>query len=135
MREMIGQDGVKFIQPLGRPEWIAEDRFDLVTALVGSGPAFVYRFIDALSMASARLGLPEREAQDLAIAMVQGAAALAAQSEHSPGQLANMVASKGGVTREGLDVLDQDEAMLRLVTQTLRSARDRSMEMAREARD
>ena len=123
-----------FMQPLGLPEWVAEDRFDLVTALAGSGPAFVYRFIDALSVASVRLGLPEREAKDLALAMVEGAAALASQSEHSPGKLADMVASKGGVTREGLDVLDDGEALVKLMTQTLRSARDRSAEMAREAR-
>lgn len=122
------------MKPLGRPEWVAEDRFDLVTALAGSGPAFVYRFIDALSVASVRLGLPEREAQDLALAMVGGAAALASQSEHAPGRLAEMVASTGGVTRAGLDVLDADEALVRLMTQTLRAARDRSAEMAREAR-
>ena len=123
------------MQPLGLPEWVAEDRFDLVTALAGSGPAFVYRFIDALSVAAVRLGLPEREAQALAIAMVEGAAALAAQSEHSPGKLADMVASKGGVTREGLDVLDDGEALAKLMTKTLRAARDRSIEMAREARE
>lgn len=125
---------IEFMRPLGQPEWVAEDRFDLVTALAGSGPAFVYRFIDALSVASVRLGLPEREANDLAIAMVEGAAALASQSEHSPGKLADMVASKGGVTREGLDVLDADEALVKLMTQTLRAGRDRSAEMAREAR-
>jgi len=126
---------VTFLQPLGRPQWVAEDRFDLVTALAGSGPAFVYRFIDALSAASVRLGLPQQEAQELALAMVEGASALAAQSEHSPGKLADMVASKGGVTRKGLDVLDENEALVKLLTQTLRSARDRSAEMAREARN
>lgn len=120
---------------LGTPHWIGEERFDLVTALAGSGPAFVYRFIDALSVASVRLGLPEEESRGLAIAMVEGAAALAAESEHHPGKLADMVASKGGVTREGLDVLDDGEALIRLVTQTLRAARDRSAEMAREARE
>ncbi|TIX52112.1 pyrroline-5-carboxylate reductase [Alteraurantiacibacter aquimixticola] len=122
------------LAPLGTPEWIGEDRFDLVTALAGSGPAFVYRFIDALGAASIRLGLPEEQARRLALAMVEGASALAAQSEHDPGKLADMVASKGGVTRAGLDVLDDGEALGRLVTETLRAARDRSAEMAREAR-
>lgn len=120
--------------PLGTPEWIGEDRFDLVTALAGSGPAFVYRFIDSLGASATRLGLPEDQARRLALAMVEGAAALAAKSEHDPATLADMVASKGGVTRAGLDVLDDSEAMARLITECLRAARDRSAEMAREAR-
>ncbi len=123
------------MQPLGTPEWIAEDKFDLVTALAGSGPAFVYRFIDALGAAATRLGLPEEQARRLALAMVEGASALAAHSPHDPGKLAGMVASKGGVTRAGLDVLDDGEALGRVVTDCLRAARDRSAEMAREARD
>ena len=125
---------VDFLRPLGQPQWVGEDRFDLVTALAGSGPAFVYRFIDALSAGAIRLGLPEDQARALALAMVEGAAALAAQSEHAPGKLAEMVASKGGVTRAGLDVLDDSEALVRLATETLRAARDRSAAMAREAR-
>lgn len=124
-----------FHRPLGTPAWISEDRFDLVTALAGSGPAFVYRFIEALAAAAVRLGLPEDDAQVLAIAMTEGASALAARSEHDPGQLADMVASPGGVTRKGLDVLDEDEALVRLICATLRAARDRSAEMAREVRD
>lgn len=120
---------------LGTPEWVGEDRFDLVTALAGSGPAFVYRFIDALGSAAVRLGLPEEQARALAIAMTEGAAALASASEHSPGKLADMVASPGGVTRKGLDVLDEDEALTQLMTKCLRAARDRSAEMSREARD
>ncbi len=123
------------MQPLGTPEWIGEDKFDLVTALAGSGPAFVYRFIDALGAASIRLGLSEEQARQLALAMVEGASALAAQSEHDPAKLADMVASKGGVTRAGLDVLDDGDALTQLVTVCLRAARDRSAEMAREARE
>lgn len=124
-----------FMEPLGTPAWVPEDRYDLVTALAGSGPAFVYRFIDALGAAAVRLGLSEAQARELAIAMTEGATALAAQSEHQPGRLADMVASPGGVTRAGLDVLDNGEAMTQLITKTLRAARDRSVEMAREARD
>ena len=66
--------------------------------------------------------------------MVEGAAALAAGSEHDPGELARRVASPGGVTQAGLDALDEDEALRRLVGKTLRAARDRSAEMAAEAR-
>lgn len=122
------------MRPLGSPEWIGQDKFDLVTALAGSGPAFVYRFIDALGAAATRLGLPEEQARAMALAMVEGAAALAVQSPHDPGRLADMVASKGGTTRAGLDVLDEDGVLNGLVTETLRAARDRSAEMTRDAR-
>ncbi len=123
------------LQPLGTPEWLAEEGlFDLVTALAGSGPAFVYRFIDALAAGATRLGLPAEQAQRLAVATVEGSAALASASPHSPGELANRVASPGGTTRAGLDVLDHDAALAALIEATLKAARDRSAEMAREAR-
>jgi pyrroline-5-carboxylate reductase len=116
------------------PEWIAEADFDLVTAARRVGPAFVYRFIDALAQAATRLGLPEPEARRLALATVDGAAALAAASPHDPGELARRVASPGGVTQAGLDALDNGDALGALMQATLRAARDRSAEMAAEAR-
>lgn len=125
----------RFMAHLGQVEWLAsEDLFDLITALSGSGPAFVYRFIDALARGAAELGLPPDQAERLAVAMVEGAAALAAAAEHAPGELARRVASPGGVTQVGLDILDRDHALARLVTETLRGARDRSAEMAAKAR-
>ena len=124
----------ELLAPLGTPEWIGEDQFDLVTALAGSGPAFVYRFIDALAVAAADLGLPEEQAGRLALATVEGAAALAAASEHDPGELARRVASPGGVTQAGLDALDDGDSLRMLVEKTLTAARDRSAEMAAEAR-
>ena len=68
------------------------------------------------------------------LSMVEGASALAASSEHSPGELARRVASPGGTTQAGLDVLDRGGAFARLIEDTLRGARDRSAEMAAEAR-
>lgn len=121
---------------LGSAEWFADERhFELVTSLIGCGPAFVYRFIDALSAGAARLGLDKAQAERLALRMVEGAAALAATSSHSPHDLARKVASPGGSTQKGLDVLDSGDALVNLVTETLRAARDRGREMAAEARD
>lgn len=123
------------MDPLGTAEWLDDEaQMDLVTALAGSGPAFVYRFIDALAQGAGELGLPGEQAERLALAMVEGAAALAAASEHSPGELARRVASPGGVTQAGLDMLDRDRALGELVEKTLRAARDRSVEMAAQAR-
>lgn len=121
--------------PLGRAEWLADEaQMDLLTALAGSGPAFVYRFIDALATGAAALGMDRAQADRLALAMVEGSAALAAASPDGPGALADKVASPGGVTRKGLDVLDADRRMVRLAEDTLRAARDRSAEMALAAR-
>lgn len=121
--------------PLGTSEWLADEgQLDAVTALAGSGPAFVYRFIDALAGAGAELGLEPGQAQRLALAMVEGAGALAAASADSPGELARKVTSPGGTTAAGLAVLDADQALVRLVEATLRAARDRGAELARAAR-
>lgn len=125
---------VALMDPLGTPEWVGEAEFDLVTALTGSGPGFVYRFIDALAAAAADLGLPREQAQRMALAMVEGASALAAASPDSPAALADRVASPGGMTREGLNVLDADGALVVLLTETLRTARDRGAELSAAAR-
>lgn len=125
----------RLMAALGQAEWLAhEDQMDLVTALAGSGPAFVYRFIDALAGGAAALGLDRAQANRLALAMVEGAAALAAASPHAPAELARRVASPGGVTQVGIDVLDADDRLLHLLTDTLRGARDRSAEMTQQAR-
>ena len=117
--------------PLGLVEWIADEaHFDAVTALSGSGPAFVYRFIDALASGGAALGLPAAQAARLALATVEGAALLAAASDLSPSDLADRVASKGGSTRAGLDVLDADAALVGLLRAALKAAERRNGEMA-----
>jgi pyrroline-5-carboxylate reductase len=121
------QDGVfALFDTLGSAVWLADEaQFDLVTALAGSGPGFVYRFIDALAGAAVQLGLDEATAARLALATVEGAAALAAASDVGPATLADRVASPGGMTREGLDVLDQGAALRGLLTATLRATRDK----------
>jgi pyrroline-5-carboxylate reductase len=121
---------------LGAAAWLADEtQFELVTALAGSGPGFVYRFIDALAAGATRLGLDESQAQRLAVQMVDGAAALASASPHSPAELAKQVASPGGMTQKGLAVLDENEALVCLVTETLRAARDRGREMGLATRE
>lgn len=121
--------------PLGHVEWVEEALFDAVTALSGSGPGFTYRFIDALAAGGAALGLPADQALRLARATVEGSAMLAAGTDDPPATLADRVASPGGSTREGLNVLDRDAALARLVTETLAAATRRNAEMAAAARD
>lgn len=121
--------------PLGLVEWIEDEAlFDVVTALAGSGPGFLYRYIDATAAAGAALGLPAGQAARLALATVEGAASLAARADVAPAVLAERVASPGGSTREGLNVLDRDNALVALLTETLRAAAARNAEMAAAAR-
>lgn len=129
-------DGIDALMaPLGLVEWIADERlFEAVTTLSGCGPAFVYRFIDALAEAGIALGLDADQAGRLAIATVEGAGLLAAQADVSPGTLADRVASPGGSTRQGLNVLDRDDALKILLRETLAASQRRNSEMAAEAR-
>lgn len=117
---------------LGSAVWLDDEaQFDLVTALAGSGPGFVYRFIDALAGAAVDLGLDESTAASLALATVEGAAALAASAEASPATLADRVASPGGMTREGLNVLDEGMALRRLLVATLAATRDKGAALSK----
>lgn len=120
---------------LGSAEWLdSEALFDAVTALSGCGPAFVYRYIEALAAGATALGVPADQAERLALATVEGAAHLAATSSHGPGELARRVASPGGATQAGLDVLDADQALGRLVQAAMTAAERRSAEMGQAAR-
>ncbi len=128
-------DVTALMQPLGLVEWVSDARlFNAVTALAGSGPGFLYRFIDALAEAGAALGLPADQAKRLAVATVEGAGSMAAAADEDPAALADKVASKGGSTREGLNVLDADDALKRLVGATLAASERRNAEMAAAAR-
>ena len=121
--------------PLGPPEWLEhEEQMHLATALAGSGPAFLFRFIDALAVSAQELGMEKEQAGRLALKMVEGAAILAASSKYDPGTLANQVASPNGVTRKGLDVLDADGRVNGLLKDVLKAAMERNKEMADEAK-
>ena len=124
---------------LGPVEWLAdEDLLHAVTALGGSGPGFVYRLLEALAKGGAELGLKPQASANMALAMVRGAAELAARS--GPLQdygdfatLAARVASPGGTTQAGLAELERDDAADKLIAATLGAARDRSEQLARGA--
>lgn len=121
--------------PLGLVEWTEDEKlFEWAGTLSGCGPAFVYRFIDALAAGGAALGVPADQALRLALATVEGAGVMAAASDASPATLADRVASPGGSTRQGLNVLDADDALANLLRETLAASARRNAEMAAEAR-
>lgn len=129
---LVKTDIAAWLAPLGAVIWIDDEALmDAVTALAGSGPAFIYRVIDALTKGGEAAGLPHAVAAQLAIKMTEGAAMLAATSPETPETLAARVTSPGGTTAAGLAVLDADNALDRLMTQTLRAARDRGTALAK----
>ena len=96
----------RVLRSVGTTVWIAdEDRMDAVTALSGSGPAYVFMFIEALEQAAADLGFTPEQGRQLAIGTVQGAAALAAQSAEPASVLRERVTSKGGTTEAALGIM------------------------------
>lgn len=121
--------------PLGLTEWVDDEAlFGAATSLSGCGPAFVFRLIDAMAKAAVAQGVPADQAARLALATVEGAALLAAGSDETPARLADRVASPGGSTRAGLDVLDADGALDGLLQATLDASTRRNAEMAAAAR-
>lgn len=123
------------LTPLGSVMRLADDsQMDLVTAFTGSGPAFILRLIEAYAAAGERLGFTSDEALALASATFGGATAWLASSGEAPATLVAQVASKGGTTQAGLDVLDADGRLVALMTEVLRAARDRGRELADIAR-
>jgi pyrroline-5-carboxylate reductase len=94
----------QLFEPTGQFIWVAQESLlDAVTALSGSGPAYVFYFLEALCQAGEHMGLSAHEAKQLAIGTFSGAAALASQSSESPATLRERVTSKGGTTFAALE--------------------------------
>jgi pyrroline-5-carboxylate reductase len=111
--------------------WLEREAdLDAVTAISGSGPAYFFRFTEALAAAGIVEGLPEGLAMRLARATFTGAAALAAARPDSLAELRAEVTSPAGTTAAGLTALDQDQAIDRLMGEGVRRAARRSRELA-----
>jgi pyrroline-5-carboxylate reductase len=109
---------------------LPESRMNEVTALSGSGPGYVFAFIEAMEAAATAMGIPAATARKMAVETVRGAAELAAQTGEDPAELRRRVSSKGGTTLAGLAALAAggfDAA----VAAGMQAARDRAAELAR----
>ena len=119
------------VQPTGQALWVQQEAdLDAVTALSGSGPAYVFHLIEAMAAAGEAQGLPPALALDLARATVAGAGALAMAGDEDPAVLRANVTSPGGTTAAGLSVLmDESAGLPPLMAQTVAAAAARSREL------
>lgn len=122
----------RLLAPTGELLWVErEELLDAVTALSGSGPAYVFYFIEAMMRAGAELGLTPGQARRLATGTFAGAAALAAQSPEPPEVLRANVTSKGGTTHAAITTMDERGVMEAFV-QALHAAARRAKELGDE---
>jgi pyrroline-5-carboxylate reductase len=117
--------------PTGQALWVAqEDDLDAVTALSGSGPAYVFFFIEAMMQAGVEMGLTAEQSRQLAQSTFAGAAALAQQSSLQPAELRAQVTSKGGTTHAAITSLE-NSAVKAAFVKALHAARTRAQELGR----
>ncbi|HEX6792766.1 MAG TPA: pyrroline-5-carboxylate reductase [Casimicrobiaceae bacterium] len=103
----VAHTAADVLEACGEIVWCDDERdLDAVTAVSGSGPAYVFYFLEALEQAAVELGLPARESRRLAYATFAGSMRLAGASSETPATLRANVTSKGGTTAAAVDVLD-----------------------------
>jgi pyrroline-5-carboxylate reductase len=116
----------------GKTVWLHQEAMmDAITAISGSGPAYVFYFMEALQQAALELGFDAASARDLAVATFQGAAALAAQSPEALSTLRERVTSKGGTTYAALTHM-QEAHVGQTIVQALHAANERAHALATE---
>ena len=101
-----------------------ESQMDAVTAVSGSGPGYVFHFIECLTQAAVEAGLPQNVAKMLAMQTVMGSGALAAESDETPTKLRENVTSPNGTTQAGLGVLMGNGALQKLVSGAVEAAKN-----------
>ena len=106
-----------------------EGLMDAVTAVSGSGPAYIFHFIECLTAAAESAGLPAETARLLAMQTVYGAACLAKESAETPTRLREQVTSPNGTTAAALGVLMGEDRLKTLLTEAVEAARKRSVEL------
>ena len=132
VEEPLQRLAVQVLEAVGKVILVQDEALlDPVTAVSGSGPAYVFLFIEAMQQAARELGLSVEQARSLAIQTFAGAAQLAAQSAEDVGELRARVTSKGGTTERALASLQADRVQEAIV-RAIRAANERAKELGDE---
>jgi pyrroline-5-carboxylate reductase len=117
------------LKAVGQTLWLDEEaKMDAVTAISGSGPAYVFYFIEAMQQAALELGLNETQAKALSLQTFIGASKLAEQSHESPATLRSQVTSKGGTTEQAILSMESSTVKSSII-KAVRAAAARSEEL------
>lgn len=126
------QLAARLLSAIGEFVWVdREDMLDAVTAVSGSGPAYVFLLAEALAAAGERVGLPREVARILARKTIEGAGALLADIEMSPAELRKSVTSPGGTTEAALKVLMSDAQFENLIAEAVQAATARAAQLSK----
>ncbi len=105
------------LKAVGKIIWLEDEaKMDAVTAISGSGPAYVFYFIEAMQQAAMELGLTDEQARDLSIQTFLGASKLAAVSKETPAVLRSQVTSKGGTTEQAILSMENNQVKAMIIT-------------------
>ena len=130
-----GEDRAKaetILSAVGETMWLEhEAQLDAVTAVSGSGPAYVFYFIESLQKAAEALGFTNAQARQLALATFSGAVKLAVSSDEAPAALRARVTSKAGTTERALQVLETEQVQ-QSIARAVALAQQRSRELGDE---
>ena len=111
----------------GTVEWVEnEEQMDAITALSGSGPAYLFHLVESMNAAATSLGLSNDLAERLARQTIIGSASMLKSSEKSATTLREDVTSKGGTTEAAMDILMKDNHLKSLITKAMTSSEARS---------
>jgi len=121
----------ELFRAVGEVLTVPEETMDVVTGLSGSGPAYVYRFTEALIAAGTELGLTEQLAKQLAVHTLVGAARMLSEPDADSVELRRRVTSPGGTTQAGLTALEE-RGFASAVKEAVRRAAERAAELAEE---
>jgi pyrroline-5-carboxylate reductase len=131
VKEEFKVEIIDMLKAIGSVIQVEEDELHVITALSGSGPAYVYYFVEAFEKAAVSSGLSSKVARNLLIETLAGSAEMMKQSSQSPELLRNQVTSPGGTTEAGLEALKKN-GFIEILGSCLKDAEIRSRELGKQ---